>query len=457
MSRATQNLSALFSFPKNLFWARENDEAYEFGFLYGQDVATLVSRLTEETRMRRQVEDQLTELQATRQRETVHISPESAVKQIPPTPIKPEEFTPENYIWAKEQWDRVVEDNSKLDNSLHILGIDKRQLEIENGILSKELENSRKQSMSQRRPSNDAAQQTEDEPSQMASVAVKADLMDLVTETPGDQIFQDLTESESTELQQAAVSPQQETDGLSNAEVQVEGLVEDHPEPEANMVAEVRTDIEAIEDQILLADSTMNGTPMIEPVWQPDGLLQQHVPLEFNNTQPNAPGQISPEQSLINSMIMLFETAVVRDQPRRPRHWHRDEISVQGERISHTRSRRQCRRERRHRRASREEPISNESRQNNRSHRQHHRRSERENPHRSLHAWIKLQHQRDQQHQLSLMGLLFPFTMYMKRRDIRTLSLIIRIFFSLLVFLWYSPLLLCLVVFSLSALFCPSL
>lgn len=242
LSQGTQSLPTLFSLPKDLFYVRDSGQAYELGFSSGQDVLMPGSRLAEEIETRRQLQDQLAELavklmkvsedrdeaqsrandleqrlnsalkvQATRQA-SKNLEAASNLSDVRPTPANPEEFTPENYIWAKQQWDRVAKENLRLDNSLHIAGAEKHQLETEIIRLSREIKNYQKRNMGHGRSMNDAAQQTEDEPPRLATVATQTDFMD--------QTSQQNTENKPIELEHQALPPQQPRVAMTDAAVQ---------------------------------------------------------------------------------------------------------------------------------------------------------------------------------------------------------------------------------------------
>ncbi|KAF4959438.1 hypothetical protein FGADI_1659 [Fusarium gaditjirri] len=237
LSQGTQSLSTLFRLPKDLFYIRESGQAYELGFSSAQDILTLASRLDEEIQVRYRVQDELAKLteqlkkvtedrnEAQSRANDLEQRLESALKvkaaseqlgaastlpDVRPTPANPGEFTPENYIWAKQQWDRVAEDNLKMDNCLHIASAEKKQLETEIIRLSREVETYQKRNM---RPMNDAAQQTEDEPPWIAIVATQTDFID--------QISQQNTENKPLESDQLTVPPQQPRIVMTDAAVQV--------------------------------------------------------------------------------------------------------------------------------------------------------------------------------------------------------------------------------------------
>ncbi|KAJ4031147.1 hypothetical protein NW761_013213 [Fusarium oxysporum] len=136
----------------------------------------------------------------------------STLPDVQPTPANPEEFTPENYIWIKQQWDRVAKDNLRMDNSLHIAGAEKHKLETEIIRLSREIENYQKRNMGHGRSMNDAAQQTEDEPPRLTTVATQTDFMD--------QTSQQNTENKPIESEHQALAPQQPRVVMADAAVQ---------------------------------------------------------------------------------------------------------------------------------------------------------------------------------------------------------------------------------------------
>ncbi|EWZ29465.1 hypothetical protein FOZG_16838 [Fusarium oxysporum Fo47] len=150
-------------------------------------------------------------VQATRQA-SKKLEAASTLADVRPTPANPEEFTPENYIWVNQQWDRVAKENLRMDNSLHIAGVEKRQLETEIIRLSQEIENYQKRNMGHGRSMNDAAQQTEDEPPRIATVATQTDFMD--------QISLQNTENKCIESEHQTVPPQQPRIVMTDAAVQ---------------------------------------------------------------------------------------------------------------------------------------------------------------------------------------------------------------------------------------------
>ncbi|CVL07450.1 uncharacterized protein FMAN_14368 [Fusarium mangiferae] len=208
-SQRTQNLSPIFSLPKELFYVRESGQSYEFGLSSGHDILTLKLRLAEEIRMRCQVQHQLDELDALLTKVSEHydeaqsrandleqrlnaalegqatqqaanqFEAASMLPNVRPKPANPKEFTPENYIWVTQQWERVAEENLRLDNCLHIAGIQKHQLEREIIRLSQEVENYQKPNIGHGKSMIDAAQQTEEEePTRMTAVATQTEFGD---------------------------------------------------------------------------------------------------------------------------------------------------------------------------------------------------------------------------------------------------------------------------------------
>ncbi|KAF5716149.1 hypothetical protein FMUND_6492 [Fusarium mundagurra] len=212
-----------------------------------QDLLTLGSRLAEEIQMRCRVQDQLAELKAqltkvskdcdeaqsrandleqqlnsaleiqAPQQTSNQFQVASILPDVRPTPDNPGEFTPENFIWAKQQWDRVAEENLRLDNSLHIASAQKHRLETEVIRLSRELENYQKRNIGHGRSMNDAAQQTKEEPPRMTTVATQTDFVD-----------QNNTESKPIEPEHQAVPLQQPRIVMTDATVQAVEQPDEH-------------------------------------------------------------------------------------------------------------------------------------------------------------------------------------------------------------------------------------
>ncbi|EXL92983.1 hypothetical protein NOF04DRAFT_14379 [Fusarium oxysporum II5] len=157
------------------------------------------------------------EVQATRQA-SENSEATSTLPDVRPT-ANPEEFTPENFIWVKQQWDRVAKENLKMDNSLYIAGVEKHRLEAENIRLSRVIENYQKRKMGHGRSMNDAAQQTENESPRIATVATQTDFMD--------QISLQNTANKPIEPEHQAVPPQQPRIVMTDAAIQA---VEQHDE-----------------------------------------------------------------------------------------------------------------------------------------------------------------------------------------------------------------------------------
>ncbi|KAF5649622.1 hypothetical protein F52700_518 [Fusarium sp. NRRL 52700] len=140
---------------------------------------------------------------ASHQLETASILPD-----VRPTLVNPDEFTPENFIWVKQQWDRVAEENLRLDDSLHIASAEQQRLETEIVRLSRKVENYEKRNIGHGRSTNDAAQQTEEELLRMTTVGTQINLGD-----------QDNTENKPIKPEHQAALPQPPRVSMTDPEV----------------------------------------------------------------------------------------------------------------------------------------------------------------------------------------------------------------------------------------------
>ncbi|EXK28590.1 hypothetical protein FOMG_15060 [Fusarium oxysporum f. sp. melonis 26406] len=250
-------------------------------------------------------------VQATRQA-SKKLEAASTLSDVRPTPANPEEFTLENYIWAKQQWDRVAKENLRMDNSLHIAGAEKHQLETEIIRLSREIKYYQKRNMGHGRSMNDAAQQTDDEPPRLATVATQTDFMD--------QTSHQNTENKPIEPEHQALPPQQPRVVMTDAAVQAveqrdENILFDElPDQTSKDSGALESVASRIDHENKLADQSENDVHRQEntersAIEQPqnENSPPKKSEFQFNKTRKNKRPTSHPTQVKLNVQMLKCE------------------------------------------------------------------------------------------------------------------------------------------------------